>query len=82
MFHHIHNQNHKGNCVPYVTRYEVDRKAELSRFMSELVDLISDGQMDDRQSVGGQTTDVIDVNGLSRPIGVTHPRSCDVRMLI
>jgi len=50
--------------------------------MSELVDLISDGQMDGRQSVGGQTTDVIDVNGLSRPIGVTHPRSCDVRMLI
>ena len=39
--------------------------------MSELVDLISDGQMDGRQSVGGQTTDVIDVNGLSRPIGVT-----------
>ena len=28
--------------------------------MSELVDLISDGQMDGRQSVGGQTTDVID----------------------
>jgi len=27
--------------------------------------------MDGRQSVGGQTTDVIDVNGLSRPIGVT-----------
>ena len=39
--------------------------------MSELVDLISDGQMDGRQSVGGQTTDVIDVNGLSRTIGGT-----------